>query len=55
MEQTKANELYELFNRRLESHGILVEKGIFQTQMFVNLTNDGPVTIIMEVKDGKVL
>lgn len=54
MRQEEANRLYELFNERLRNHGLTVETGVFQTHMNVNLDNDGPVTIIMEVKDGKV-
>lgn len=50
-----ANELYESFNKYLEDNGIKVEKGIFQTHMNVIIDNDGPITMIMEVKDGKVL
>ncbi|NLW15523.1 MAG: D-tyrosyl-tRNA(Tyr) deacylase [Erysipelothrix sp.] len=50
-----ANELYESFNKYLEDNGIKVEKGIFQTHMNVIINNDGPITMIMEVKDGKVL
>lgn len=55
MEQTLANDLYEKFNERLRSHGLLVETGQFQTDMSVSLVNEGPVSIIMVVKDGKVL
>ncbi len=55
MEQTMANDLYEKFNKRLRSHGLRVETGEFQTDMSVSLVNEGPVTIIMVVKDGKVL
>lgn len=55
MEQNKANEYYELFNDYLRQENIHVETGVFQAHMNVILDNDGPVSIIMEVKDGKVL
>lgn len=43
-----ANELYEYFCKAIESTGVHVEKGIFQADMKVTLTNDGPVTFILE-------
>ena len=55
MAQYKAQEYYELFNEALRKEGIDVQTGVFQTQMNVILDNDGPVSIVMEVKDGKVL
>lgn len=55
MEPLAANELFERFNEELRNHGLAVETGIFQTHMNVELDNDGPVTIIMQVKEGKIL
>ena len=43
-----ANELYELFVGELKKHEIPVETGIFQTDMKVEILNDGPVTMIIE-------
>ena len=43
-----ANELYEYFCLECEKNGIKVEKGIFGANMQVSLTNDGPVTILIE-------
>ena len=43
----EATKLYDLFNEKL-SKEIHVETGIFGADMKVTLTNDGPVTIIME-------
>jgi len=43
----KAIKLYQLFNEEL-SKKITVETGIFGADMMVNLTNDGPVTILLE-------
>lgn len=54
-EPNRANDLYEVFNQRLIENDIKVETGVFQTHMNVILDNDGPITMIMEVKDGKVL
>ena len=43
-----AKPLYELFNKELESYGIVVETGIFGADMKVELLNDGPVTILLD-------
>lgn len=44
--------LYELFLQKLQRlSGLKVEKGIFGADMKVTLTNDGPVTIIMDSKN----
>lgn len=43
-----AQKLYEEFNSCLRNNEIKVETGIFGEEMLVTLTNDGPVTIIME-------
>jgi D-tyrosyl-tRNA(Tyr) deacylase len=47
-EPEKANQLYEYFVERLRSFGVKVETGIFQAMMKVSLTNDGPVTILLD-------
>jgi len=39
---------YNQFNDELRSHGLNVETGEFGADMQVSLTNDGPVTILME-------
>ena len=44
----KANQLYEKFNEFLREEGVIVETGIFQTMMEVNIVNDGPITIVYE-------
>ncbi len=43
-----ANALYEEFVRALRALGIRVETGIFQARMAVELTNEGPVTILLD-------
>ena len=45
----RANELYELFVAELSKCGIKdVQKGIFAADMKVEISNDGPVTIILD-------
>ncbi|MDO5564972.1 MAG: D-aminoacyl-tRNA deacylase [Eubacteriales bacterium] len=44
----KANKLYEYFKQKCSEEGINVASGIFGEHMKVTLTNDGPVTIILE-------
>jgi D-tyrosyl-tRNA(Tyr) deacylase len=43
-----ANMLYEEFVRCLRTLGVPVETGVFQAHMEVELTNDGPVTILLD-------
>ncbi len=43
-----ANELYEFFIEEVKKQDIPVAHGIFGAHMQVNLTNDGPVTILLE-------
>ncbi len=43
----EAIKLYDIFNNKLKEH-IQVETGIFGEDMQVNITNDGPVTILLE-------
>ena len=43
-----ANALYQRFNSKLRELGVKVEEGIFQAMMKVTLTNDGPVTILLD-------
>jgi len=45
--------LYLHYVDQLRSRGIHVETGIFGAHMDVNLTNDGPVTLILENQFGK--
>lgn len=46
----RARVLYELFVEEARKRGVRVETGIFQAHMQVSLTNDGPVTLIVESK-----
>ncbi|AMG60520.1 D-tyrosyl-tRNA(Tyr) deacylase [Staphylococcus lugdunensis] len=55
MPPDEANQLYEKFNKALNDYGINVQTGEFGTDMEVEIINDGPVTIIYESQDGKIL
>ncbi|MGN1341898.1 MAG: D-aminoacyl-tRNA deacylase [Bacilli bacterium] len=44
----KATLLYDEFNNKLKNTGIPIETGIFGADMKVSLTNDGPITIMLE-------
>ncbi|MDN3020181.1 D-aminoacyl-tRNA deacylase [Neobacillus drentensis] len=46
----QAVQLYEVFNTMLREKGVKVETGVFGAMMDVSLTNDGPVTLIVESK-----
>ena len=43
----EATKLYDMFNEKLRNY-VSVSTGIFGSDMKVSITNDGPVTIIME-------
>ena len=43
--------LYELFNQQLEAEGIAVATGEFGADRQVSLTNDGPVTIVIDTRE----
>jgi len=40
--------LYEEFVRALRALGVRVETGVFQARMSVELSNDGPVTLLLD-------
>lgn len=48
MEPVKANEMYASLAVRLRELGVHTETGVFGADMQVSLTNDGPVTIILD-------
>ena len=47
---TSADRLYQRYVELLRAEGLPVETGVFQTDMQVELVNDGPVTILLESK-----
>ena len=51
MEPVSANEMYEKFVAYIREQGIHTETGEFGADLKVSLTNDGPVTIILESKN----
>lgn len=48
LNKEEAEGLYNIFNDKLREF-VVVETGIFHTEMEVNIKNDGPVTIMLEV------
>ena len=51
-----ADNLYQVFVDELKKTGISkVVTGVFGADMKIDFINDGPVTIILECKDGKIL
>ena len=48
----QARELYEYFVAESRKRSMIVETGIFQASMQVSLTNDGPVTLLLESPPG---
>ncbi len=49
-----ANALYQRVAQQLRDQGIEVATGRFGAKMGVSLENDGPVTFVMQVRNGKV-
>jgi len=43
-----ANQLYEIFVAELRARSVQVETGVFQAHMTVELSNEGPVTILLD-------
>jgi D-tyrosyl-tRNA(Tyr) deacylase len=48
----QAEPLYDRFNELLRGLGLQVETGVFGAMMDVELTNWGPVTLIVESRNG---
>ena len=46
-----AEPLYERFSQALRDLGVTVETGVFGARMAVELVNDGPVTIVLDLGD----
>ena len=55
MRPDEANELYKYFNVLLEQKSINVVQGCFGEMMDIALINEGPVTIVFESHNGKVI
>lgn len=54
MPPDKAKPMYEKFIDSFKRTGIHVKEGIFGAMMQITLTNDGPVTLIINSKDKKL-
>lgn len=50
-----AEPLVEAVGKRIQSHGIAVSWGRFGARMEVDLTNDGPVTLVIETAAGRIV
>lgn len=50
-----AEPLVDLFVKELRTLGVPVETGRFGANMVVSLSNDGPVTIVVESEAGRVV
>ena len=48
-----AKSIYEKFCKKLQDENVSVQTGRFGAMMEVNLTNDGPVTILLDSRDRK--
>ena len=46
----KAKELYDNFVDRCKEFGVVTKTGIFQADMLVDISNDGPVTLLLDSK-----
>ncbi len=55
MKPDEADRMYQNAGKALEALGIPVKYGIFGAMMDVELINDGPVTIVLETKDGSIV
>lgn len=47
-ELQEANRLYRRVIEYIEAHDVHVEEGVFQAHMLVEISNDGPVTILLD-------
>ncbi len=52
MPGAEAIQFYELFNQKLRMNGVKVETGVFGADMKVEITNDGPITILLESEEN---
>ena len=50
-EPIEANKIYEKTVESIRKEDIIVEKGIFGADMKVELLNDGPVTIMLDIQE----
>lgn len=48
----QAESMYHEFNDLVEKQGVVVETGVFGEMMEIQLTNDGPVTLVIDSSDS---
>lgn len=53
-EPVKAKEMYEAFIHKLRETGLVVQTGEFAATMTVSLTNEGPVTILVDSRNDTI-
>jgi D-tyrosyl-tRNA(Tyr) deacylase len=51
-EPGRAKKMYEEFIQRVRAAGVTVQTGVFGAMMYVSLVNDGPVTILIDSREG---
>jgi len=51
MPPEEAKDMFDAVTKAFEATGVSVQRGIFRSQMQVNLVNDGPVTIMIDSED----
>ena len=54
MDPERAVHLYESFVAHLEELGLSTATGEFGASMAVELVNDGPITFLLECRDGRI-
>ncbi len=47
-----ANTLYQRFCAEVEAQGVQCERGVFAADMKVTLTNDGPITLVLDTREN---
>ena len=50
-----ANALYRRFVEAIAATGLRVGEGVFRAHMEVELVNDGPVTLLVSSREGRIL
>jgi len=50
-----AKRLYELTIEKIKSYKVPIKTGMFQTHMVIEIANDGPVTLIIETPEDKIV
>lgn len=48
----QAEKLYEYVKGRAVASGVITKSGVFQANMNVSLTNQGPVTMVLDTREG---